>query len=120
MGAVTGLDLADAQCGFRMFRQEAARRLVRLSREPGCLFDVEVLALAQRLCYRIAEVPIRWNDVPGPEVRVMRDGWRMACGLLRLRRSLREIAPCWEAGGPGLEALPHRLAPETPPLPRRP
>ena len=87
--AVSGLPVRDTQCGFKMFRREVGQRLFRLCREPGYLFDIEVLALAWRLGYRIAEVPVRWNEMPGSKVRLLRDGWEMAWGLLRLRRAFK-------------------------------
>jgi hypothetical protein len=87
-----GLQVGDTQCGFKMFSRASGRRLFQLCREDGYLFDLEILFWAQRLGYRIAEVPIAWRDVAGSKVRLFRDGWLMATGLLRLRRSLRQRA----------------------------
>src|SRR5262245_15648042 len=58
------LGLADTQCGFKAFRRAEAKILFGLSRVTGFAFDVEVLALAQSMGYRIAEVPVRWNEMP--------------------------------------------------------
>lgn len=53
----------DTQCGFKAFTAEAAERIFRLSRVRGWGFDVEILALAKRLGYRLKEVPVHWvND----------------------------------------------------------
>lgn len=82
------LPLRDTQCGFKMFRREAGLRLFRGVRERGYLFDLEVLATADRLGYRIAEVPISWQDRPGSKIRLARDGWKMFRGLWKLRRRL--------------------------------
>jgi dolichyl-phosphate beta-glucosyltransferase len=91
---VVALPVRDSQCGFKMFRGEVARRLFRECREDGYLFDVVVLALAARSGCRIAEVPIRWRDVPGSKLRPVRDGLRMVLRLARLRGSLRaRVAP---------------------------
>ena len=35
-------------------------------------FDVEVLYIAKRLGFRTIEVPVRWNDVAGTKVTMMR------------------------------------------------
>ena len=80
------LPIRDTQCGFKMFRREAAQSLFQMCREDGFLIDVEALLHAQRLGYQIAEVPVTWRDVPGSKVRLVRDGWRMLTGLVRLRR----------------------------------
>jgi len=85
------LPVQDTQCGFKMFRRHVARHLFQLSQEPGYLFDVELLALAHRLGYRIAEVPVSWRDVPGSKVRLVHDGWKMLLGLWALRGSLGKL-----------------------------
>jgi len=55
--------LWDTQCGFKAFTAEAAEKIFQSSRISGWGFDVEVLALAKRLGYRIKEVPVHWvND----------------------------------------------------------
>ncbi|MEN8159543.1 MAG: dolichyl-phosphate beta-glucosyltransferase [Myxococcota bacterium] len=51
----------DSQCGFKLFRGDVAREVFRRSRSDGFGFDVEVLAVARHLGYRIAEVPVRWR-----------------------------------------------------------
>jgi glycosyltransferase involved in cell wall biosynthesis len=54
----------DTQCGFKAYTGEAAEKIFMLSKTPGWGFDVETLALAIRLGYRVKEVPVRWvNDV---------------------------------------------------------
>ncbi len=53
----------DTQCGFKAFTEEASRKIFAVSRVKGWAFDVEVLALARRMGYRIKEVPVHWvND----------------------------------------------------------
>jgi len=87
-----GLDVLDTQCGFKMFRAEPARRLFSAAREPRYLFDLEVLALAARHQYRVAEVPIRWREIPGGHLRLSREAPRALWDLWRLRRRLRSRA----------------------------
>lgn len=56
--------LWDTQCGFKAFTAEAAERIFSISRIHGWGFDVEVLALAKKLGYRIKEIPVQWvNDI---------------------------------------------------------
>ncbi len=79
--------ISDTQCGFKLFRAGAALDLFRLSTIDGYGFDLEVLFLAQRRGYRIAEVPINWSDQPGTKVRVLPDGLRMLRELFAVRRN---------------------------------
>jgi dolichyl-phosphate beta-glucosyltransferase len=82
------LSVYDTQCGFKMFTRRAGLHLFRQGLERGYLFDLEILALAQRLGYRTAEVPINWSDQPGSKVRLVRDSLAMTGELWRLRRRL--------------------------------
>jgi dolichyl-phosphate beta-glucosyltransferase len=62
--------VGDTQSGFKAFRGEVARELFGASRLRSIVFDVEVLYLAQRRGYRIAEVPVRWTNAGGSRMRV--------------------------------------------------
>lgn len=77
----------DTQCGFKLFRDTVARDLFSVARTDGYGFDLELLYVAQRRGYRIAEVPINWTDQPGSKVRVLRDGVHMLRELLAVRRN---------------------------------
>jgi hypothetical protein len=48
-------------------------------------FDVEVLFIARRKGYRIAEVAIPWYFNPDSRVRLFRDSFRMFFDLVSIR-----------------------------------
>lgn len=75
----------DTQCGFKLFRGSVAHDLFSRMRMTGFSFDVEVLLMAQRRGYRIAEVPVNWVHQPGSKVRIVRDSLRMSRDLLAIR-----------------------------------
>jgi glycosyltransferase involved in cell wall biosynthesis len=54
--------LWDTQCGFKAFTDEAAERIFSISTISGWGFDVEVLALAHKMGYKIKEIPVHWVD----------------------------------------------------------
>ena len=63
MQTVVGLPgINDTQCGFKFFRHDVAKELFRRQKVDAYMFDVEILAIARRLGYRIEQVPIRWRD----------------------------------------------------------
>ena len=53
-----GIRLGDTQTGFKAFRTEALRRIMRAVVVKKYAFDVEVLALANMLNMRIVEAPV--------------------------------------------------------------
>jgi dolichyl-phosphate beta-glucosyltransferase len=77
--------ITDTQCGFKAFWRSAARQLFTRQRVMGLAFDVELLYLARRLGYQIAEVPITWRYQSGTRIRPVVDALRMAGDLVRLR-----------------------------------
>ena len=51
----------DTQNGFKAFSSPAADKIFSLTSIFGFAFDIEVLALARRLNYRVAIIPVRWR-----------------------------------------------------------
>jgi dolichyl-phosphate beta-glucosyltransferase len=78
----------DTQCGFKLFRADAAERLFAEQLVPGFAFDVEVIGRAERAGLHVAETAVRWREQPGSKVRVLRDGLTMMFDVLRLRIAL--------------------------------
>jgi hypothetical protein len=83
---LTQVVASDTQCGFKAFRADAGKLLFHLCEGKGFAFDIEVLALAQLLDLRIVEVPIRWVDVSGSSVRMVRDPLFMLRDVMRTRQ----------------------------------
>jgi dolichyl-phosphate beta-glucosyltransferase len=77
--------IQDSQCGFKCFRREVAHRVFALQRIEGFAFDVEVLSIARRLGYRIAEVPVTWIDQPASTVNPVTAPASMLLDLVRIR-----------------------------------
>jgi dolichyl-phosphate beta-glucosyltransferase len=75
----------DTQCGFKLFRFPVAQELFSRMRMNGFSFDVEVLLMARKRGYRVAEVPVNWTHQPGSKVRLASDSLAMAIDLFRIR-----------------------------------
>jgi dolichyl-phosphate beta-glucosyltransferase len=75
----------DTQCGFKLFRGPVAHDLFSRMRIRGFSFDVEVLLMAHRRGYRIAEVPVNWTHQPGSKVNLVTDSARMLRDLFVIR-----------------------------------
>jgi len=86
--------IADTQCGFKAFEQQAAKKLFRSLRvyQPTQInaaftgaFDVEVLFLAKKFGFKIAEVPIHWRHVKTTRVNPLKDSILMASHVFKIR-----------------------------------
>lgn len=77
--------LQDTQCGYKLFRADAAEVLFRQQTLTGWAFDVEVLFLARRHGYAIAELPVPWEFAEHSHVRPVRDALKLFMDLLTIR-----------------------------------
>jgi dolichyl-phosphate beta-glucosyltransferase len=82
-----GLPFHDTQCGLKGFRREAAADLFGRGRVDGFAFDAEILFLAGRLGYQVAEVPVQATDRDGSKVRLSVDALRMLREAWSVRRA---------------------------------
>lgn len=86
----------DTQCGFKAFRNEASKEIFKRmqvfdSKGQGkgagvtAGFDLEVLYLARKLKFKVAEVPVAWNHKESERINAIRDSWEGLRDLLRVR-----------------------------------
>ena len=78
-------DLTDSQCGFKCFRRRVAHDLFRDLRTSGFGFDIELLYLAKKRGYTIAEIPVTWQYHRGSKVRPILDSITILRNLLCVR-----------------------------------
>jgi len=71
MRSVTGVPFRDTQCGFKLFRAEAARAIFSRQTLDGFSFDVEDLVIARTLGIKAIEVPVVWSNVEGTKVSAL-------------------------------------------------
>jgi dolichyl-phosphate beta-glucosyltransferase len=88
-------DVKDTQAGFKGFTRDAAHDLFARQQVTSIVFDVELIHLARRRGYRIAVVPIRWEDVRGSRMRpsaklALQVGWDLF-RIPLLHRSVRSL-----------------------------
>jgi len=60
----------DTQCGFKAFRDFAAKEIFSRARINRWGFDIETLALARALKYKIGIVPADWKNDPSSRVKM--------------------------------------------------
>ena len=80
-----GLKFNDTQCGFKALRQPAAKGVFPLQKIEGWGFDPEILFLAQKMGFSIAEVPVVWAHDDGTRIHPLVDGTKMIADMIRIR-----------------------------------
>lgn len=76
--------IRDTQCGFKLFRADAAKRVFAQLQIKRFAFDVEMIARARDMGYRVVEVPVNWDYSGHSTVRLFSSGGRMLFDLSRL------------------------------------
>ncbi len=86
--------IPDTQCGFKLFRREAARAILARSRLYAdgspvsgprvTAFDVELLVVARALGLRVCPVPVVWTYGEGSKVHPLKDSWHNMRDVLRV------------------------------------
>lgn len=85
------LPVLDAMCGFKMWRSAVGCGALSKCQERHWMLDVEFLAIAAALGYRISEVPVEWFERSGSKVRLIRDAFQVVLGIWRIRRSVASV-----------------------------
>jgi dolichyl-phosphate beta-glucosyltransferase len=65
---ITGLNISDTQCGFKVFTREIIQKIIPLARINRWAFDVELLILVKKRGEDIAIIPVEWQAKPGSRV----------------------------------------------------
>ncbi len=88
------LPFEDTQCGFKMFRANAARCILPALTIDGFAFDIEMLVIAVNHGLKIIEAPVTWRNVleskvkPVHNMQVLLDVFR-----IRYRLAMGEYGP---------------------------
>lgn len=89
---IGGFRLSDSQCGCKAFTGRAAKEIFRRCETDGFAFDFEALMWADRLGYRITEMPVKVINHRESKIRLLRDTVRMLTDLSRIKRRVRKRA----------------------------
>lgn len=88
--AVTGI--RDTQCGFKLMTRQAVHDVLGRAELDRFAFDVELVALAKLLGYRVAEVPVHWLNSVDSRVSILRDPLQMYFDLWRIRAKIKRLS----------------------------
>jgi dolichyl-phosphate beta-glucosyltransferase len=83
--ATLGLQFRDTQCGFKAFKQAAAKAIFPLQRIERWGFDPEILFLARKFGFKVQEIPVAWGHSGETRINPVADGARMFLEMLRVR-----------------------------------
>jgi len=78
-------NVKDTQCGFKVFRREAAMKIFPCLTVERFAFDAELIFVANKHNFKIKELPISLQNPPASHVRLVRDPLNMMRDLVKIR-----------------------------------
>jgi len=87
VSAMLHIDIHDSQCGLKLVPRTAYECIAPNLRIHGFAFDVELLAALHDTGCPFREIPISWFETPGGHVHLIRDSYRMARDVWRVRQN---------------------------------
>ena len=84
-----GFRLSDSQCGIKGFRHDAAKKIFSNCEVDRFAFDLEVIMIANKLGYRIEEMPVKIINHRESKVNVLRDSFKMLRDVRRMKKRIK-------------------------------
>jgi len=81
-------ELADTQCGFKIYRGDVARSLYAQCVTDGFMFDLEIILRAKKQGYHIKDFPIEWTCDRDSRLSPAKSLWRVLRELITIKRIL--------------------------------
>jgi glycosyltransferase involved in cell wall biosynthesis len=82
---ILGLKYKDTQCGFKAFTRKAGHQIFSRQMIDRWGFDPEILFLAEKFGFKVAEVPVEWAHDNRSKINPVVDGFKMFTEMLRVR-----------------------------------
>lgn len=79
---------SDAQCGFKGISRRAMLEIVPDIEDNAWFFDTELLAIAEKRRYGIADIPVEWIEDDDSRVKIISTAWEDIKGVFRVRAAL--------------------------------
>ena len=89
-------EIKDTQCGFKMFKKEASLKIINQLKvfnqkrniktsSVSAGFDLEFLFIAQKLGFKIKEIPVSWKHVETKNVSFFKDTLETIIDIIKIK-----------------------------------
>jgi dolichyl-phosphate beta-glucosyltransferase len=91
LGIVGGFKLTDSQCGCKGFTNDACKRIFSLCTVDGFAFDFEAIMIADKMGYKIEEIPVKIINHRESKVNIIKDTLRMLNDLKKIKARVKKL-----------------------------
>lgn len=89
--AVLNTKTRDFQCGCKVVSRAGWSQLRRYCTDTGWFFDTQLVCWAERLNWRVLEIPVHWRDDPDSRVNILRTAIADLRGLHALAKATSQL-----------------------------
>lgn len=75
----------DTQCGFKLFKKDAAKQIFSRQTIWRWGFDMEILYIAKKLGYKIKQVPVSWFNDERSRIQSFKTFWTTLSELAKIK-----------------------------------
>ena len=86
-----GFKLTDSQCGCKGFTNEACKKIFSLCTVDGFAFDFEAIMIADKMRYKIEEIPVKIINHRESKVNIVKDTVRMLNDLRKIKARVKKL-----------------------------
>lgn len=77
--------LTDTQCGFKVYKKEAAKKLFAALKTNGFMFEVENIIRAIKSNFRIKEFPVEWSCDRDSRITLLKTPWKVLLEIIKIK-----------------------------------
>jgi len=77
--------IKDTQCGFKIYKNEVAKKLFRELKTNGFMFDSEIILRAKKAKYKMATFPVEWKNDDDTKFRPLSGSLVILKDLLKMK-----------------------------------
>ena len=86
-----GIKQSDSQSGIKGFKKDAAKKIFNLCEINGWSFDFEVLMIADKLNYKILEMPAKIINHRESKINPIKDSIKMLKDISKIKKRVRQL-----------------------------
>ena len=80
------IKISDTQCGFKLYKLNAARKIFKKISTNDYMHDVEICIIAKKLNIEIKDLPLKWTHVDQSKINFIQDFFNVAFSLIKISR----------------------------------
>jgi dolichyl-phosphate beta-glucosyltransferase len=79
--------ISDTQCGFKLYKTTYAKKIFKKIKTNGYMHDIEIFLIANKLNFKIIELPVKWTHISGSKINFFIDFIKILFNLFKIKKN---------------------------------